>query len=104
FHTFQGGCAEPGDDVADTPAEASAAFGCEVGRDTCTEAGVDPIDNFMDYSDDRCTDTFTPLQAARMQASIATFRPNLVASTFSIGSGMTGSWFNPAQAGHGFSI
>jgi hypothetical protein len=104
FHTFQGGCAEPGDGVADTPAEASAAFGCQLGRDTCTAAGMDPIDNFMDYSDDRCTDNFTTLQAARMQASIATFRPGLIATAFSIGPGMTGNWFDPAEDGHGFSI
>ena len=78
FHTFQGGCAEPGDGVADTPAEASAAFGCQIGRDTCTEAGMDPINNFMDYSDDSCTNNFTTLQAERMQASIATFRPSLI--------------------------
>ena len=102
LHTFQGGCAEPGDGVADTPAEASAAYGCQIGRDTCAEAGLDPIENFMDYSDDSCTNNFTPLQAARMQASIGAFRPSLTA--FSIGPGMTGNWFDPAQDGHGFSI
>lgn len=104
FHTFQGGCAEPGDGVADTPAEASAAYGCQVGRDTCPGAGTDPIDNFMNYSDDSCTNHFTPLQGVRMQASIAAFRPSLLANAFSIGPGMTGSWFNPAQDGHGFSV
>jgi hypothetical protein len=102
FHTFQGGCAEPGDEIADTPAEASAAFGCQIGRDTCTQAGTDPISNFMDYSDDSCTDHFTALQADRMRASIATFRPSLM--SFSIGPGMTGTWFDPAQDGHGFSV
>ena len=104
FHTFQGGCAEPGDGVADTPPEATAAFGCPIGRDTCAQAGVDPINNFMDYSDDSCTDNFTPLQGARMQASIATFRPSLIATAFSIGPGMTGNWFDPAEDGHGFSV
>ena len=104
LHTFQGGCAEPGDGIVDTPAEASAAYGCQIGRDTCAEAGTDPIDNFMDYSDDSCTSNFTALQAARMQASIATFRPSLISTAFSIGPGMTGNWFDPAQDGHGFSV
>jgi hypothetical protein len=104
FHTFQGGCDEPGDGVADTPAEAVPAYGCQIGRDSCAQAGVDPVDNFMDYSDDRCTDRFTALQGERMQASITTYRPTLAASAFTIGPGITGNWFNAAQSGHGFSV
>jgi Pregnancy-associated plasma protein-A len=104
LHTFQGGCVDPGDGISDTPAEASPAYGCEIGRDTCPQAGVDPISNFMDYSDDQCTDNFTPLQNARMGALIAAYRPSLVASAFSIGPGMTGNWFDPDESGHGFSI
>lgn len=104
LHTFQGGCADPGDDVADTPAEAGPAFGCPVGRDTCASAGADPVANYMDYSDDACTSTFTPLQAQRMRALAAALRPRLVDATFAIGPGITGNWYDAAQPGHGFSV
>jgi hypothetical protein len=46
-----------GDQVEDTPEEQDPYFGCNSDDvpDTCPQlSGLDPIHNYMDYSDDAC--------------------------------------------------
>jgi Pregnancy-associated plasma protein-A len=76
YHTFQGGCSEPGDMIPDTPAQASPTSGCPVGRDSCPASGLDPIHNYMDYSYDECYYEFTPDQILRMQDAWIEWREN----------------------------
>ncbi|RSK39696.1 M43 family zinc metalloprotease [Mangrovimonas spongiae] len=71
YHTFQGGCTVPGDEVDDTPAVDEPNYGCPTGHTSC--GTIDMIENYMDYTDDACMNTFTQGQKDRVQAVLATF-------------------------------
>jgi len=76
YHTFEGGCGgnKNSDRVTDTDKEASPAFGCPGNRDTCAVGGDDPVENYMDYTDDSCMFEFTPGQDGRIDAVYSLYR------------------------------
>jgi Pregnancy-associated plasma protein-A len=69
-----GGCFGSGDLVSDTPAEASPAYECDLTRNTCSSAGNDPVQNYMDYTEDNCLSRFTTKQRERMIAQWNLYR------------------------------
>ncbi|PHS06131.1 MAG: hypothetical protein COA88_11040 [Kordia sp.] len=54
------------DNCADTPTQAAQSNGCPTNQNTC--GSLDQIENYMDYSNDSCMNTFTNDQVARMRA------------------------------------
>lgn len=76
YHTFENGCTEPGDSVADTAYQLDGdnIFYCNETDDTCTAPGLDPVHNFMSYGDDPCLDNFTRGQAIRQIAVWLAYR------------------------------
>ena len=79
-HTFLNGCSATNDNVADTPQEndGNNIYSCN-NTDTCpNDPGMDPVHNFMTYTDDACLNQFTDGQGARMENMIATYRPGLL--------------------------
>lgn len=83
WHTFDRGCGTnscytTGDTICDTNKESSPHWGCSQ-RSTCSSR--DPINNYMDYSDDRCMWEFTREQSRRMRCTLEFWRPDLWTQT-----------------------
>ena len=80
FHTFNGGCGggscyTSGDRICDTNAESQPRYGCPTTATSC--GSVDPVRNYMDYSDDTCMQGFTAEQVRRMRCTLQHYRPQL---------------------------
>ncbi len=81
YHTFDGSCGSvsacdrTGDLICDTNGQSSPTFGCPGSRSSCGLPS--PFDNYMDYSDDRCMNKFTPIQARRMRCTLENYRPDV---------------------------
>lgn len=85
FHTFQGGCFPPGDEVADTPAHIGPNYGKPADADQphnrCPsepDSALCPIHNYMNYVDDDWMTEFTDGQIERIWAQIGMFRSALL--------------------------
>jgi hypothetical protein len=81
YHTFDGGCGSvsacytSGDLICDTNRESSPNFGCGASSTSCSS--LDPVHNYMNYSDDSCMWEFSEEQARRMRCTLAYYRPAL---------------------------
>lgn len=75
YHTFQGGCGS-GDNCFDTPPVTTSSTGCSSNQNTCSNDNPDlpdMIENYMDYTDDDCMNTFTQNQKQRTKAVLNSF-------------------------------
>lgn len=82
YHTFQGGCTPPGDEVDDTQPQPDGdnIFQCDPSVNICSggDPNKAPIHNYMNYADDSCLNVFTPGQQERMKVEVSLYRPLVV--------------------------
>ena len=66
-HTWGDGACNVDDYCNDTPATGEATYDCPLNKVACN--GITPamIENYMDYTDDKCMNLFTQCQKVRMQ-------------------------------------
>jgi hypothetical protein len=90
YHTFHNtstctpsntNCSSQGDRVCDTPIT-TGNYGCPAGNEACPDA---LIENFMDYTNDGCMESFTQGQSLRMLTQLETLRPGVVSNNLACG-------------------
>jgi hypothetical protein len=66
----------------DTPTSDGSNYGCPTGQNTCPDAGIDMVENYMDYTNDACMNIFTNDQKTRMMTvmSVSPRRASLTSS------------------------
>lgn len=100
YHTFEQGCYEVlygncednGDQVCDTPPVKKPNSGCPTSPvDSCSENPnlPDDINNFMDYTNESCLNSFTDDQKIRMKGTLNTYRATLVSPANLLAVGVT---------------
>lgn len=86
FHTFQGGCNGGffGEPIDDTPPQAEATpSNCPQNANTCSNDNPDlpdMVENYMDYSNGSCQNTYTLGQKDAMDAVLGSSRASLYSS------------------------
>ncbi len=82
-HIWGDGNCSATDYCADTPPAGAANYGCPTGTNSCTtDAFVDMIQNYMDYTDDGCMNILTNDQVTRVRTvlSVASRRATIASS------------------------
>jgi len=84
-HVWGDGNCSADDNISDTPIAIDSNYGCQIGSNSCDE-GVgdlpDMVQNYMDYSNDNCMNSFTQGQVDRMRSILGPggFRNGLLTS------------------------
>ena len=79
YHTFQDGC-KNNDGCDDTPAQYDGdnIYDCEFVNTCRNNKGLDPVKNYMNYTDDLCLTHFTDDQFKRIWSNLEIYKPNLI--------------------------
>lgn len=85
-HIWGDGDCSVDDFVVDTPRSDASNYGCPAGHMSC--GSVDMIENYMDYTDDTCMDSYTQGQVDRMAACLVSTRASLGTDISLQGNGM----------------